>query len=125
MVPDKDYKSDIDWIDGHACLRAVCAPLGTMREELDDNLVFEEIEGEIMKRGTLAHRSIRWDFVFDEATNLLQEKAKDLRLLTFILYALPQLSSTASVPAPLALGAHLVTSFVAKWGGVATPRQTC
>jgi len=122
MVQDQPYKSGIDWIDNHASVIAISAPLAEDAQDLDDNLVFEELEGEMMKRGTLAHNSIRWDFVLEQTTMLLREGRKDLRLLTFLIYSLPQLSHTPSLPAPLPLAAHLVNAFISQWLAVATPQ---
>jgi len=123
MATSETYKSGIDWIDHHASMRAVCQPLEKDSEEdLDENLIFEEIEGEMMKRGTLTHNTIRWDFVLEQAAFLSEKEAKDFRLLTFILLSLPPLSPSPALPAPLPLAINLVAAFVEKWGSVATPQ---
>jgi len=96
--------------------------IGKEPDDLDENLIFEEIEGEIMKRGTLAHNSIRWDFVLEQAGLLLQQEAKDFRLISFIILSLPHLSPAPSLPSPLPLAVHLVAAFVEKWGEEATPQ---
>jgi len=122
MTANQDNKSGIDWIDNHVIMQAVAAEIGTQSDDLDENLIFEEIEGEMMKRGTLAHNAIRWDFVVEQASFLLREEAKDFRLLTFIILALPQLPPTPNLPAALPLAVHLVGVFINKWGGAAAPQ---
>jgi len=123
MATSETYKSGIDWIDHHASMRAICQPLEKNSEEdLDENLIFEEIEGEIIKRGTLTHNTIRWDFVLEQASFLTEKEAKDFRLLTFILLSLAPLAPSPTLPSPLPLALNLVAAFVEKWGSVATPQ---
>jgi len=70
----------------------------------------------MMKRGTLAHTSIRWEWVCEQcASLLLQSEAKDFRLLLYILQSLPNLQNC---PALLTLGAVLTSHFVVIWGEI-------
>lgn len=113
--------SGIAWIDHHAALKAIVVPVSDDMPEgeaVDDNELFEELETEMMKRGTLAHGTIRWDFVVEQAGELLRTQSKDLRLITFILQALPQAPSVVS---PLPLAAHIVARFISLWGDKAHP----
>lgn len=116
-----DSLTGINWIDSNSLFLAVKAVLNKdimSCDELEDHEVFEEIDSEMMKRGTLAHGSIRWEWVCEQCASLLQNEAKDLRLLLYILQSLPNLKNC---PSPLTLGAVLTAHFISIWGEAASP----
>jgi|GEM_PF-1445175 len=116
-----DSLTGIGWVDSNPLFLAVRTALNKGEiadDDLEENEVFGEIESEMMKRGTLAHASVRWEWVCEQCAFLLQTEAKDFRLLLYILQCLPNLKNC---PAPLTLGAVLTSYFINIWGGVASP----
>jgi len=111
----------IDWIDEHALIlatRAVLSKDAAADDDFEEHEIFEEIETEMMKRGTLAHASIRWEWVCEQCARLLQSQAKDFRFVLYALRSLPYVNNCAS---PLTLAAALTSCFVNIWGEVASP----
>lgn len=116
MTKNTSYQSDIAWIDVHPAFRGIEAKISDEQPAgfpIDDHPLFEEIDAEMMKRGTLSHGSIRWDFVMEQSILLLEKEAKDLRLVTFVLHCLPQMSD---ITHPLPFATHLVACFLHNWG---------
>lgn len=118
-----DMLTGIAWIDSSPLFLAVAGAAvgnetGGESSALEDHEVFEEIETEMMKRGTLAHATIRWEWVCAQCALLLQTQAKDFRLLLYMLLSLPHLKDC---PAPLTFGGVLTAAFIRRWGEAATP----
>ncbi|MCE0559227.1 type VI secretion system protein TssA [Motilimonas sp. E26] len=61
------------------------APVG---ERLVDDPVFEFIEDQMMKVGSLAHASIQWQQVETSTVELLHKKTKDIKLLVVLMQCL-------------------------------------
>ncbi|MGY3572074.1 type VI secretion system protein TssA [Vibrio paucivorans] len=60
---------------------------------IDDSL-FDFIEDQMMKVGSLSHASVQWDEVEHSALKLLKEKSKDLKLVVYLLQCLHNRLST-------------------------------
>ncbi|UXM95226.1 type VI secretion system protein TssA [Bartonella sp. HY329] len=124
MSADTFPKSGItsfDWINTNPLFLAIGAsitkepPIGVI---IDDNDIYDEIDTEMMKRGTLNHSTIRWEWVCDQCELLLKTEAKDFRLILFILQSL---SSLKKCEDPTTLGAAIFSRFVNLWGDSAFP----
>lgn len=61
------------------------SPVG---ERLLDEPLFDFIEDQMMKVGSLAHASVQWEEVEHSAITLLNEKSKDIKLLVYLLQCL-------------------------------------
>ncbi len=79
---------------------------------------FQDIESELMKRGTLAHGLIRWPWLGEQAAALLQTQAKDFRLLSTLLQAVANSPAEPRLP----FGTALAARFLTLWGANAYPR---
>ncbi len=116
------FQSGITWIDDHPWLKAIAEPVsaddpvGCPVDEIDD---YHDLDGELMKRGTLQHSEIRWPWIGDQAAKLLQ-KSKDLRLLSALLLAVQQRHAQDQPAFPLALG--LSAQFLMLWADKTHPQ---
>ncbi|MFM2589328.1 type VI secretion system protein TssA [Vibrio sp. TBV020] len=63
------------------------SPVG---ERLLDEPLFDFIEDQMMKVGSLSHASVQWQEVEHSTLKLLQEKSKDIKLLVYLLQCLHQ-----------------------------------
>ncbi|WP_297323620.1 type VI secretion system ImpA family N-terminal domain-containing protein [uncultured Bartonella sp.] len=113
----------VEWIDRNPLFIAV----GSSRQkpeqqgiDLIENELFDEVETEMMKRGTLNQSLIRWDWVCEQCIKLLSQESKDFRLLLYILQSLP---NGKNYQAPLTLGAVLTSRFIGIWGDIAYPEE--
>ena len=57
-------------------------------QRLIDDPLFDFVENQMMKVGSLSHTSVQWDEVEHSAVKLLSEKSKDLKLLIYLLQCL-------------------------------------
>lgn len=111
----------IEWIDRNPLFIAVGSSLQKSEQQgvdLEENELFDEIDTEMMKRGTLNQSSIRWNWVCDQCVKILSRESKDFRLLLYILQCLPNVKN---YQAPLTLGTILTSRFIGIWGNVAYP----
>lgn len=118
---DQNTFTGVDWIDRNPLFVAVGSSLQKPEQQgvdLIENELFDEVDTELMKRGTLNHSSIRWDWVCEQCAKLLSQESKDFRLLLYILQSLPNVKNYG---APLTLGTVLTSRFVGIWGDVAYP----
>lgn len=114
----QDYGTGLDLIDRHPWFVAVGAEIQTP-VPCDGLEGFDELDSEMMKRGTLAQNNIRWDWVAEQSAALLREKCKDLRLLAFLVHAVPRCEGDVEA---LALTAAVTARFLLRWGSIAEPR---
>jgi type VI secretion-associated protein, VC_A0119 family len=125
MVANKSLNAltGVEWVDNDPLYHSIGSeltnspPQGT---DLEENDTFDEIVSEMMKRGTLNQSSIRWEWVCDGCKSLLKEKAKDFRLLCYILLCLPHLKKYKD---PLTLAAMITFRFFDLWGASAYPSK--
>lgn len=113
--------TNLDWVNTNSLFLAIGAPLNKeppMGDSIDENDVYDEIDTEMMKRGTLNHSTIRWEWVCEQSELLLKTEAKDFRLILFILQSL---SSLRKCEEPLTLGAAIFARFINLWGENAYP----
>lgn len=61
------------------------SPVG---ERLVDHPLFDFVEDQMMKVGSLAHASVQWDEVEHSTITLLAEQSKDIKLLVYLLQCL-------------------------------------
>lgn len=118
---DQNTLTGVDWIDRNPLFIAVGSSLQKPEKQgndLKENELFDEVDTEMMKRGTLNHSSIRWDWVCEQCAKLLSQESKDFRLLLYILQSLPNVKNYS---APLTLGTVLTSRFIGIWGDVAYP----
>ncbi len=64
---------------------AVESPVG---ERLLDEPLFDFVEDQMMKVGSLSHASVQWQEVEHSAITLLNEKSKDIKLLVYLIQCL-------------------------------------
>lgn len=74
---------------------------------LDDSL-FDFVETQMMKVGSLSHVDVQWAEVERSALTLLEQKTKDLKILTHLLQCLQHQSS----PERFTLSVYLLTDFM-------------
>ncbi len=109
------------WLDAHPWRSAIAAPVaggdacGAAADAFED---FQDIESELIKRGTLSQKDIRWPLVGEIAARLMARQSKDLRLLHALILALPSRAEQSGLSAALALTAQFVTL----WGKACHPR---
>lgn len=118
---ERDYLTGLREIDEHPWSKGVAkvvAGENPRGEPIDDDERFEELDSEMMKRGTLAHAKIRWDWIGDQSSQLMAERSKDYRLLSFMVQSMAQ--SPASETA-LVLGVALFARFTHLWRDSAFP----
>jgi type VI secretion system protein VasJ len=91
------------------------SPAGVAADELD---VFNDIETEMMKRGTTSQSEIRWSWVGDNCRTLLERESKDFRLVGYLLLALSR--EVRSIH-DIAVGIHLLRVFSETWQQLGYP----
>ncbi|EIA1343547.1 type VI secretion system protein TssA [Vibrio parahaemolyticus] len=64
------------------------SPDNPVGERLIDDPLFEFVQEQMMKVGSLSHASVKWDEVERSTVQLLREKTKDIKLLAFLLQCL-------------------------------------
>jgi type VI secretion system protein VasJ len=77
---------------------------------IDDSL-FDFVEDQMMKVGSLAHSSVQWDEVERSTLKLLKEKSKDLKLVIYLLQCLHNRLSPERYIASLWLLADFITLY--------------
>lgn len=113
--------TNLDWINTNSLFLAIGAQLdkeAPVGVAIDENDVYDLIDTEMMKRGTLNHSTIRWEWVCEQSEILLKTETKDFRLILFILQSL---SSLKKCEEPLTLGAAIFARFINLWGDNAYP----
>lgn len=83
-------------------------PIG---ERLSDDVLFDYVEGQMMKVGSLSHSEVQWHEVESAALKLLETKSKDLKLLTYLLQCLQHQCSLERFSCSLALLERFMASF--------------
>ncbi|MGF1873286.1 type VI secretion system protein TssA [Photobacterium indicum] len=77
-------------------------------DRLFDDALFDFVETQMMKVGSLAHADVQWAEVERSALILLEQKTKDLKILTHLLQCLQHQSS----PERFTLSVYLLTDFM-------------
>jgi type VI secretion system protein VasJ len=85
----------------------------------DEFEIFDDVESELMKRGTLSQSAIRWVDVADAASELLRSFSKDLRLLLALILAAPHVHGEGAAEQALMTSAQ----FFSCHGATAHPRD--
>lgn len=80
-------------------------------ERLNDDVLFDYVEDQMMKVGSLSHTEVQWHEVERVAFTLLETKSKDLKLLTYLLQCLQHQCSLERFSCSLALLESFMTSF--------------
>ncbi len=86
------YRTGDAHFDAHPYRLAIAAPVrvgraraGVSADTLD---LYDNVDSEFLKRGTLSHSSVKWDWIEEQSVTLLRENTKDLRVLIFLVTAL-------------------------------------
>lgn len=99
---------------------AVMAPItedNPVGELITDHELYEFIEEQMMKVGSLSHGSVQWLKVENSLVKLLSEKTKDLKLLTHLLQCLHQRDTKQS----FLLAITLFTDFITLYWNISYP----
>ncbi|MDW6004912.1 type VI secretion system protein TssA [Vibrio mangrovi] len=80
-------------------------------ERLIDEPLFDFVEDQMMKVGSLSHASVQWDEVEHSVLKLLKEKSKDIKLLVYLLQCLHHQATPARFNLSLFLWADFVSLF--------------
>ncbi|WP_315918900.1 type VI secretion system protein TssA [Vibrio fluvialis] len=94
--------------------RCVAQPISgdnPVGERLIDDPLFDFIEDQMMKVGSLSHSSVQWDEVEHSALKLLQDKTKDIKLMVYLLQCLHNQLS----PSRFILSFELMSDFMASF----------
>lgn len=78
----------MELIDYRRCITQPIERGNPVGERLIDDPLFDFVEDQMMKVGSLAHSSVQWDEVEHSTLKLLSEKSKDLKLLIYLLQCL-------------------------------------
>ena len=70
------------------CVAQPIAGENPVGERLIDDPLFDFVEDQMMKVGSLSHGSVQWEEVEHSAVKLLAEKSKDIKLLVYLLQCL-------------------------------------
>ncbi|MCQ9087108.1 type VI secretion system protein TssA [Vibrio alginolyticus] len=73
-----------------AAIATPISPENPVGERLVDDPMFEFIETQMMKVGSLSHGNVQWEEVEHSTVTLLRDKTKDLKLLAILLQCLHQ-----------------------------------
>lgn len=91
---------------------AVLTPIAgdsSVGERLLDDPLFDFIDSQMMKAGTLAHAEVQWQAVEEGIVTLLKSRTKDLKLLVHLLHCLQQHNVT---PERFTLSLSLLAGFI-------------
>lgn len=94
--------------------RSISQPIpgnSAVGERLVDDPLFDFVEDQMMKVGSLSHADVQWDEVEHSVVKLLAEKSKDIKLLTYLLQCLHHQAS----PARFILSFELMASFMSQY----------
>lgn len=80
-------------------------------ERLIDDPLFDFVEDQMMKVGSLSHGSVQWDEVEHSVVKLLGEKTKDIKLLVYLLQCLHNQFTAAR----FILSFNVMTDFMAEF----------
>jgi type VI secretion system protein VasJ len=72
------------------CIVSPICDASPVGERLLDEPLFDFIEDQMMKVGSLSHASVQWQEVEHSTLQLLKEKSKDIKLLVYLLQCLHQ-----------------------------------
>ncbi|CAM3876570.1 hypothetical protein VA7868_00529 [Vibrio aerogenes CECT 7868] len=70
------------------CVASPISDENPVGERLLDDSLFDFVEDQMMKVGSLSHASVQWDEVEHSVLKLLKEKSKDIKLLVYLLQCL-------------------------------------
>ncbi|OOE44841.1 type VI secretion system ImpA domain-containing protein [Salinivibrio kushneri] len=98
----KDYKR---------CISQPISESSAVGERLVDDPLFDFVEDQMMKVGSLSHADVQWDEVEHSVVKLLAEKSKDIKLLTYLLQCLHNQAS----PARFILAFEVMASFMTQY----------
>lgn len=119
--PTTNFGTGMEEIDRHpyvvAATLAVPGP-DACGQPADTHEIFQDIEAETIKRGTLQQGQIRWAFVETEAGRLLTH-SKDFRLLVSLMQSLGHGNTSQR----FALGLQVTATFLSRWTRDAHPRS--
>lgn len=116
------FVTGVDRFDTAAWTEAVTALIAgedAAGRAADEFEVYDDVEAELMKRGTLSQGSIRWKDTADAAATLMRTSSKDLRLLLALILAAPHVYGEEAVEMALMASAQFFSCF----GGSAFPRD--
>jgi type VI secretion system protein VasJ len=116
-----DFSTGVNGVDRHAYVLAASArPAGPdpCGEPADAHEIFQDIEAETIKRGTLRQGQIRWKFVETESARLLTQ-CKDLRILVALLHSLAHEETHQR----FALALQIAATFLSRFAKDAHPRS--
>ncbi len=91
-----------------AALRSPISEHQPAGERLIDDPLFDFVDSQMMKVGSLAHGEVRWDEVESSIVTLMKSKTKDLKLLVHLLQCLQQ----TNTPERFVLSLHLLNDFM-------------
>ncbi|WP_306331898.1 type VI secretion system protein TssA [Vibrio injensis] len=74
--------------DYRRCVTQPIQEANPVGERLIDDPLFDFVEDQMMKVGSLSHASVQWDEVEHSSLKLLSERSKDLKLLIYLLQCL-------------------------------------
>ncbi|QMV16189.1 type VI secretion system protein TssA [Vibrio spartinae] len=80
-------------------------------ERLIDDSLFDFVEDQMMKVGSLSHASVQWDEVEHSVLKLLKEKSKDIKLLVYLLQCLHHQVTPARFNLSLFIWADFISLF--------------
>ncbi len=102
--------------------RSISQPIpgeSAVGERLVDDPLFDFVEDQMMKVGSLSHADVQWDEVEHSVVKLLAEKSKDIKLLTYLLQCLHHQAS----PARFILSFELMASFMSQYWKIASQHR--
>lgn len=115
------FVTGVERFDAAAWIEAVASAIpgdDVAGRAADEFEVFDDIETELMKRGTLSQSAIRWQDVAEAAAGLIRTSSKDLRLLHAMILAAPHVHGEGAPELALMASAQ----FFSRFGASAHPR---
>ena len=90
--PSRLFKKPADGNDMmHQYIKKISDPIDTANpvgERLFDDVLFDFVEGQLMKVGSLSHADVQWGEVETAVVTLLATRTKDLKLITYLMQCL-------------------------------------
>ncbi|SIO32226.1 type VI secretion system protein TssA [Salinivibrio sp. ES.052] len=93
------------------CISQPVSENSAVGERLVDDPLFDFVEDQMMKVGSLSHADVQWDEVEHSVVTLLAEKSKDIKLLTYLLQCLHNQAS----PARFILAFEVMADFMSQF----------
>ena len=92
LKPSRLFKKPADGNDMmHQYIKKISDPIDTANpvgERLFDDVLFDFVEGQLMKVGSLSHADVQWGEVETAVVTLLATRTKDLKLITYLMQCL-------------------------------------